>query len=218
MDQTTTEEEVSVTPTEETSTENAEVPAESTAVKVDIDYKAEYEKTQKRLGQAEHKLKEGNIKRKQKPEIDENEVEEMVERMVSERLSNAQKDQARDTFSEELESISDNIDERELIKLLYETRIVNTGFSRTAIREDLKEARLLANASRYEKERKELFESAKAKQTMGNTSVGSNQASPTPKDDLRSHFTDDEWELMHKSPNWNEELIKKAAANKAAAQ
>lgn len=210
-----TEEEVSVTPTEE-STENATV-EETEVVDVEIDYKAELEKTQKRLQKAEHKLKKDNIERKKDVEVDENAVEEMVERMVSERLTSAQKDQARDTFSDELANITDNDDERELIKLLYETRIVNTGFSRTAIKEDLAEARLLANASKYEKERKELLESAKAKQTMGNTSVGANQAKPTPPDDLRSHFTEQEWAHMQRSPHWNEELIKKAAENKAAA-
>jgi hypothetical protein len=211
-EETTEENKTSVTPTEE-SAENVTAP-EAEAVDAEIDYRAELEKTRKRLSKAEHKLKEENIKRKSQPELDENSVKEMLEQMVDKRLSEAQMDSARDTFSDALELISSNPDERELIKFHYQNSIVNTGFSKTAIKEDLEKARLLANAARFQKEREELMESAKAKQSMGNTSVGSNQSKAMPTEDLRSVFTEEEWTHMHRSPTWTEELIKKAAEKK----
>ena len=147
--------------------------------------------------------------------MNEEDVQGMIDRMVAERLDKAQADMSKDIFAEELLSVTNNDSERDLIKHHYEHTIRQSGFSRTAIKEDLFKAKAIANANRLQKQNTELVETVKAKQAMGNSAVGSNQAKPTPTEDISKQFSERDWQFMQKR-GWSEEMIKQAAARKAA--
>lgn len=69
------------------------------------------------------------------------------------------REEKSETISELLDEISDNEHEKELIKLKYENELKPTGFSRSAIKNDLFNAKLIVNRPHLESQ---LLEKAKA--------------------------------------------------------
>jgi len=204
---------------EETTTEPVIQPTETKeAVKTEepqLDYKALYAETNERLSKAEFKLKKLNIESKQPvEEVIEEEPQEDLDAIVSRKVSEQLSTLSEDVIEDELNACTNDPDERKLIKLNYDKAIVKSGLNRAAIRHDIQQAKLLANAPRYLKNAKELSETAKSKAGLSNAGGGSNQSPSTQApDDLKRHFSARDWEFM-KGRNWTDEQIRKAIPSK----
>lgn len=126
-----------------------------------IDYKAELEKAKKELNQAQHTIIK--LKEKKKDEEDEEDEKDDFDLKLNE-LKEAQKqefeklktDLVKDTIDDVLSTLTENSDEKELIRFNYENRIVRSGTDRKSIQEDLVSAQLLANKSKLSKQINEL--------------------------------------------------------------
>lgn len=183
-------------------------------VEEEVDYKAEAETLRKKLDQAEFTLRKRNVERKQERILDpipeSPEVDAMIEEKVREGLTNIRHSEANELIEEMIVTSAENDDEADLIRLHYENSIVKTGFTKSAIREDVQKAKLLANAARYLREKKEIAQTLKAKSSLGRgTAAGTNQDRPTPTEDLSKKFTAKDWAYMQKR-NFTPEMIRKA--------
>jgi hypothetical protein len=114
----------------------------------EIDYKAELERVKVEKEKLEEvarrqagALREERKLRKQEPEGDEDVVAKVVTELDKRRIA--------EDIDATLESLVENEDERELVRHVYETSIKSTGSSRSAIRRDLENARLLANRAKF---------------------------------------------------------------------
>jgi len=214
----TVEKETTVEPasTPELNKATEEVKTETVDEPVIIDYKAELEKERNRLKQAEFTIRKLKAKPIVEPvvepleeptmTIDEDELAKKAEEIVNRRLEEF----SVDVFEDELNQSSSDANERELIRLKYQTAITKTGFTRQAIRNDLANAKLLANAPRYLKTNKELAETLKSKASQsGNGAVSNQRPSVEQPNNLQKHFTPQDWAFM-KSRGWTDEQIKKA--------
>jgi len=198
-------------------TEEERIAAEAAAKEVTppqdetaIDYKALYEKEKEELDQAKYTLTKKNIESKNKqpaPPIELPDVAEIVRQEVQKGLSSLQ----GDILEDELLTITNDPDERNLIRLKYESAINKTGFTRAAIRNDLLNAKLLANAPKYQTINKEMAEALKSKKGITPGGSGSNQdpANGVKVDDLQKHFKAADWTFM-KNAGWSDEKIKRA--------
>jgi len=164
--------------TEETKTEES-TPAPASEQK--IDYKAELEKNQSRLSQAEHIIVKLKREKKEEEEsfVDNEDIEEKVNEAVDKKLNILTKDLVGDVVESALDAFSTDPDERELIKFHYENSLRPSGVSRTAILADLRRAKLLANESALLSENEELKEALKSKRSISNVGMGSNQQKAT---------------------------------------
>lgn len=150
----------------------------------EVDYKSMLEAEKAKLQKAEEKIVKLKKSQKQVPKEEEEEVEEEVEedrvaQIVKEQIVKI-KDQVRSEIvqsevEELLGEISSNPDEQALIKHIYENRLQRSGFTRSSIREDLINAKVLANRDTLLKSNKELSEALRSKsslQTTANFSSG----------------------------------------------
>lgn len=170
-------------PTESPAAATEEVKAESTTPEMvepeaktepTIDYAAKLEEYKSKLEKAE-KLGEKRLKaleriskskgesepeealEEEEPQAD---IDSLIEKKTSERLNKLRVEESSEVIDEILNELSDNEQERALVKEVYGHEVVTSGFSRAAITKDLKKAFLLANAERFEAI---AFEKAKAK-------------------------------------------------------
>lgn len=95
-------------------------------------------------------------------------------------LSTFQKEVVGDAVEDMLDSMTDNTDERALIKFHYENSIRQSGMNRAAIAADLRRAKTLANERKTEKENVELKEALRSKQTVKTATQGTNQVPTEP--------------------------------------
>lgn len=188
------------------------------------DFAALYEQEKKRLGQAEftiQKLRKENKELKKSdgesdlPVYDPEDVKRLVAEEARVVLDQERQRDAADVIEEELMALTDNEDERKFIHLLYEKRIQKTGFSRSAVRDDLHAARDLANAPRYLKYAHEAAEALKARASVGKTALGTSAEKAGPTEDLSKHFSQHDWTYIQKQ-GWDEAKIRKAIALKQA--
>jgi hypothetical protein len=188
-----------------------------------LDYRELYEKEKEKLSKAEFKLyqkskaeKEARLsQRSTDGYIDPEEVQKVVEEKAMAILQEQRQREAEDVLEEELVKLSNDEDERRLIRLMYENRIQQTGYTRSAIREDLQTAYLIANAPKLQRATAEKIEALKAKATLsqGGTAVGTNQDRPILKEDLTKHFSEQEIKFMQ-GRGWSEAQMREAAESK----
>jgi hypothetical protein len=157
----------------------AEKPAEKAIEEPQIDYKAELEKvraslerekTTRQYEREARKRAEAKVRalaEREEGEEDEKDdaqnssaIHEIVEKTIEERFHAFQRDQQAATINRILSEMTDNEDERELIRLNYEKRINPSGFDAISIENDLKNAYFMANRARFEAQ---AFEKAQAK-------------------------------------------------------
>jgi len=151
-----------------------------------VDYKAELERVQTQLGQAEFTIE----KLKKKPatapvEDDEDEDEEPtvpqstatpdVEEIVKQQVAQHMTGIVADTIDDIATSMTGNEDERKLMMIYYDKKIQKSGFTRAQIREDLALALAMANSPKIVRENSELKRTVRTKKTIVNTSTGQNQ-------------------------------------------
>lgn len=141
--------EESSTPADET-TDVTDVTPESPAV----DYKSEAEKYRKiaedRLGALQRMQKARNQKEEtpDEPEEDSNDVLKLVD----ERLNRFQ---SQAVLEDELARITDNPDERELVRLVYENDLKVSGATRDDVKSALRKALAIANLPKLEAQLRE---------------------------------------------------------------
>lgn len=156
-----------------------------------IDHKAEAEKLRKQLDQAEHKIVE--LKKDKKPKTDEGDDEgedskgirpDAVATIVKSVTEQIRQDQSSDVVTEELSKLTKDPDELAHIKLIYESKIVKTGFTREQIAKDLADSFAIANAPRILKNSEEVTRAAitKAQTDTKGGSSGASITSDTPAD------------------------------------
>lgn len=150
-----------VKPAQQTESSQEKEPAEK-----EVDYKAELEKYKIQAEKAQ-KIADKHLeaikrlqKSKERPSEEEPEgesnvdestdIEALIEEKTTERLNAFQREQTNEVIDETLNDLTDNEDERALIRAIYESEIKPTGFKRSNIVTDLKKAFLIANAERFE--------------------------------------------------------------------
>ncbi|GEM_PF-6785493 len=157
-----------------------------------IDFKALLEEEKSKLARAEEKIvKLKKLGKKEVPTTNEDEDEEQdednkVRKLVANQVEKI-RDQVRGEIVESevddlLSELSSNQDEKGLIRHIYENRLQKSGFSRAKIREDLENAKILANKSSLLKSNKELSEALKSKattQTSPNFVSGARETAPS---------------------------------------
>jgi hypothetical protein len=120
--------------------------------------KAEKEAKEAQLAKAEYKLTEQDKKlreqRSQKDDDPEPEDDDIPED-VDTKINSFKQELANSQLQEELSKI-ENPDERELTRQYYEGKLQHSGLTAGAIKEDVANARYLANRAKYEKRISEL--------------------------------------------------------------
>ncbi len=136
-----------------------------------IDYAAKLLEAEARLKRAEDKI----VKLKKQPHsdesygeesIDEDRVAKIVETQVAKIRDQVRGEMVESEVDDLLSEVSTNPDEQKLIKHIYENQLQKSGFSRGAIREDLLNAKVLANRDALIKSNRELSQALMAKQTL----------------------------------------------------
>tara|TARA_R110000868_G_scaffold114344_5_gene306465 strand:+ start:4801 stop:5454 length:654 start_codon:yes stop_codon:yes gene_type:complete len=124
-----------------------------------VDWKKRYEDTATELNQAKFTLTKKNIEEKKKKTVDpdedgddgDDEPKDNIQDIVKMEVEKAQLSMRGDIITEEMDRLSQDVDEQKVIQLFYENKIVKTGFDRTSIRKDLELAQILANGPRLGK-------------------------------------------------------------------
>jgi len=191
--------------------EETEVESEEPAV----DYKAELEKEMARRKKAEFTLYKKNVEEKKAKvqEVPAKAAPSSIREEIAQVLEEQRMQDASEAFEEELFSITENEDERELIRHKYENSLVKSGFSRAAIRQDLEDAKFLANKPKYQREQNEIAKTLVSKRTVSNSGVGASQEKPRPSEDLSKHFTKGDWQFI-KDQGFTKDQIKKIIENR----
>lgn len=149
----------------------------------ETDYKTELEKEQaKQLKQAEFTIEQLRKKKEDdKDKEDENPPHYPAEmrKIASEEAERATKGITdtllNSTITSELDSITDNADEKKLIDFHYKNSIVRSGTTPENIREDLENARLLANKKKIHKDMAELNHALRSERTKSKGGYASAQ-------------------------------------------
>ena len=185
-DETSTQEAPTEDKNEDTSTQedlskNEEESDESSSQEDDsIDYKVELEKETKARERAEHKIVQLKTQKKEAEEEVSEEVSEEspsdVQKQIDEGVEKARVDMVEDEVESALQDITSNEDERELIRFHYENTIKKSGYSRLKIKQDLDNARLIANKKSILSANVELSKALQSKNSMGSAGMGNNQA------------------------------------------
>jgi hypothetical protein len=157
------------------------------AVELEREKKAREEK-EKELSQARHVIETLKKEKKErpaandddKPTVDTDELIRQAKEEVSREVEKLKLEQSQDTLEEILKSASNDPKEQELIKFHYENSIVRKGFSRSAIIEDIENAKILANKAKYSKIISEVGKSQVAQATR---SGGSSSGQPVESSD-----------------------------------
>ena len=141
-----------------------------------IDYEAELEKVKEErenykqgMLSAKSKLKEN----KETPKVDVDEITKQVADQVKQQIDSHLVADRADFLEDTLEGVSNSPKEKELIKYHYENTINKSGYTKSAIANDLANAKILANKSKLIEENDELRRALLAKASVSNVGVGS---------------------------------------------
>lgn len=154
-----------------------------------IDYDKELEEFEK----AEHN-RDGFSKRVSKKvtknddedEDDDDKDEDKTTKKVSQQISVLREELAQDYIDAQLEKLTSNPSEQRLIKLVYDSKIVKSGFGRAAILQDLEMAKAIANRRTILKTNKELAVALKSKKQPSGSGQGSGSGEKEVKVDVLS--------------------------------
>lgn len=173
----------------------------------EIDYKAELakvtaERDNYKTGLINLKKDKKGKKNEEPDEVEE--VEEVgedpaspdyLDKLVSEKVSKIvgrlQGDMLADQIAEQVTKLTDNPDKQKLILHHYNNSIVKSGFSKNAIAGDLEIAMAIVDRKRILREKNELAEALKAKNSTGASAVkGANQDRKDPDPEIQLSAAD----------------------------
>jgi len=139
-----------------------------------IDFKAELEREKRRRQQAEYVIEQEKRRRKElereRPELDEESIRNIIQEEMRREMSSLKRDLDRSRVEQMIESIASSEDEANLIKYHYENTINPTG----NIKEDVENARVLANKKRFEHQISEIKRAEESKKNLG-SGIGAGQ-------------------------------------------
>ena len=149
--------------TEVEATEVEETTGESTSESTGVDYKAEHDRLiaerDKYKRESEQKGRDLRDIRREKREERETQTTESsestgpdVDAAIQKGLDKIERRRIQDEIEDTLYNLIKNSDERELVRVIYEDQLRPSGFTRSAIRKDIRRARILANSSKIEAE------------------------------------------------------------------
>jgi hypothetical protein len=182
-----------------------------------VDYKALLAETKDQLKKAEYKIidlkRNKNVSSTDDDDSDDDEDDdggkEDVLKLVDEKLNELKQGQVSDTIADTLADMTDDPSERELIALIYDKKLVKSGYSKQSILSDLETARLIANKGRIQKSSKELEAKKKSDQGKQSGNSGSGQRS---QDDASSgdeiQLSRKDQEIMKRFGLTTEDIIK----------
>ncbi len=160
--------------------QNGAAPASELKVDTGPNYKEMYESLAKKHEQAEFTIKKVKTELKNtKKQVEESSHEDEDDSkdpsvsLVDAKLNELRKEMSQSFVEKALSEISDP-DEKNLVSLIYKTRIVHSGYTESQVHADIQEARAIANRSVIEKKIAEVSNALKAKETIqsGNGSSG----------------------------------------------
>jgi hypothetical protein len=150
-----------------------------------VDYKAELEAQLKKVSLERDNYKKGLLIAKGKVEDDnyemdktvdtaaiESRIDALVEAKIEERLSTIKTSLTKNVVSNTLSELSNNEDERALIKYHYENSIIKSGLDPDAIRSDMENAKMIANKKSYFRTTKEMATALQNKSQVSGAGVG----------------------------------------------
>lgn len=184
------ETQASESPQVEEANESAETETKAETT-TDVDYqkelemaRKELEKKDKRIGQAEHVIEK---MKSEGTSINQENIEEMVSRMVEDRVSKLTEQVRGDAIDSLISSYSSNEDEAALIKHHLENSIKPSGDDVT----DILNAKALANKARFTQQKSEMERAKTETEADSATSAGAkNSNKPT------KRFTAEEQKIM----------------------
>jgi len=149
-----------------------------------IDYEAELAKIKEERENYKQGMLNAKAKLKEKedepgeeesipPSINVDEITQQVTEQVRQQIDSHLVADRQDFLQDTLNSLSDNVKERELIQYHYENTINKSGYSKSAIANDMANAKILANKSKLISENEELRQALIAKNSLSNAGVGS---------------------------------------------
>lgn len=206
-----TQEETDSTP-ETNEEDNQTLDDQSTEQQDAVDYKAAYEaevlksqKKDKELNQARFKLAQENKAKKESQaalnkdnsnEESENDAALDTESIVEEAVNRVRKEMSASIVESSLDTLTSNEDEKKLIKLFYENKIVKSGYDKESVAEDLAYAQLLANKQKIEKLTSEF--KAKSKSDSAKETGGTSSGQTIESDSTGKNYTAAEKALLQK--------------------
>ena len=159
----------------------------------ELDYKSEYERLQGELAKKNERIAKQDkkiikLKRKEEYQDDDEEdnsenkgdntdLDEVVAKKVQEQMSSF----VEDTIDDEISKLSQNEDEKKLIKWYFDNRIVKTGWAKKDIIQYLGEAKALANAKKLITTSKMLAKKVKSEDTKGTPNFAGTPPKQSPK-------------------------------------
>jgi len=172
-------EETQASESQEESTEEAETSTEETSTDAALNYKEELEmarkeleKKDKRINQAEHVIEK---LKKEGSEVNQENVQEMVERLVEEKIQSFSNQVRGDAIDNLISSYASNEDEAALIKHHLENSIKPSGDDVV----DIINAKALANKARFTQQTAEIRRAQSASEAEKATSSGQKESQKT---------------------------------------
>lgn len=163
--------------------------ADSSSQEEKIDYKKRYEEISTELDNVSHELNQAKFTLTQKNKAekesrkkqldndfedddtgDDDEPNKDITDIVREEVEKAQLLMRKDIITEEIDRLTSDSDEKDLIKLFYDRKIVKTGFDKGSIRKDLEYAQILANQPRLNKVMSEIQKKKESEEAIDYTS------------------------------------------------
>lgn len=171
-----------------------------------VDYKSELEKvTAERDNYKQGMLGAKEILKGKGIITDPEDIAKIVDEKVREGISLFTSNFSKSTVESTLASLSSTEDEKKLIQFHYENSIVKSGLDPQSVRNDLENAKLLANKKALFKEAQELKIALNNKQGISTAPHGSSQADPTDKNP-DSFFSKEQIDTLKKK-GWSDEKI-----------
>lgn len=162
-----------------------------------VDYSAELEKVKgERDNYKQGMLDAKDILKGKGIVTDPDDIKKLIDDGVNERLSQFTSNFAKSTVESTLTDLSSSDAEKELIRFHYENSVIKSGLDPASVRNDLENAKLLANKKTFFKEAKEMKIAMSHKANMSPTPMGSSQESPEIKND--SFFTSEQIATLRK--------------------
>lgn len=146
--------------------------------------KAKLEETEKELGQAQHTIV--TLKKEKKSAKDDGGsaddggdgtpvAKENIAEIVTDAINKNKEIEAQEFIDEQINALQPTEDGRKLLKLIYDKKIVKSGFTKAQIQKDLAAALAIVNAPKLEATVKEVAEAAKAKNNSTANGTGGGQ-------------------------------------------
>lgn len=141
-----------------------------------------------------------DLKNEEPQPLDSDDIVNKLDARAKEREEKRDMESRKDFIDETINKLSDDPNKQKLIKLKYENSIKKTGFSKSAILDDLSSAIILVDKPKILQENKELKNTLTQRSSATSSGMGTNQAKPNTND---YKATDEDRRIAEKYFNGN---------------